>query len=94
MQEGDSVMVLGVHRSTRVRCEDPDCERDHSPRTEQRVDIDGVVVEELFRVHYEDGEREGIPGVLVGEEAGNRYVVRLDSGTVVSADAADVEAVT
>lgn len=94
MDEGDRVMVMGVYRSTRVRCEDPDCELEHSPRIERSVDIDGITVEDLFRVHYEPGPREGFPGELVGTEPGDRYVVKMDSGDVVSCDADDVEAVT
>lgn len=81
MDEGDKVLVMGVQRSTRVRCDSKRCKRDHSARTESYVDVDGSVVEETFRVHYEDEPREGIPGKL-GAVVGRRTVqVGVDEAT-------------
>lgn len=80
MNVGIKVRVMGVQRTSRVECSDLDCSLEH-------YDDDRMP----SRWHYEDGPREGLSGVLVNEEPGNRLVVRLDRGGEVSCDAADVE---
>lgn len=95
MKAGTEVMLMGVHRSFYVACDDDGCPLLHYlPDTRKDGSPGSVPLQDGTshggRYHYEDGPREGVPAVYEGAE-GDRAVLRLANGTVVTADAADVE---
>lgn len=56
MDIGAKVLLMGVHSTTRVACNDMECPLEHSNG-------------KMGRVHYEDAEPTGLPGQIVGYDS-------------------------
>lgn len=62
------------------------------PAVQEAVDdVPAEVAEISVRFHYEDLPRHGRPGIVVELEPNDRVAVRMQDGTVLSCDLADVE---